>query len=99
MAVLIRTCLRDANSGTNPLQPIAQSITTQSWGDAGEFCISKNQNGNLEVVTGSQGRSTRGSVNVHHDEFQGRDGLVEVEIAQTLFEPLAETTTSPAVEQ
>jgi hypothetical protein len=99
MGFLIRTCFRGPNSGANPLQPIAQSIPTQSGGHARKLRIPQNQNGNFKVKTRSQRRCAVGSINVHHNEFQRRDGFVELELSQALFEPLTETTTSPAEEQ
>ena len=78
---------------------MAQSSPTQSGGHAWELRIPQDQNGNFEVKTRSHCRCAVGSVNVHHHKVQGGDALVEVEILQTLFEPLTETTTSPAVEQ
>ena len=95
MGFLIRTWLL----GANPLQPMAQSIPTQPGGHARKLCVLQDQNGHFKVITRSQWCCTVGGIDIHHNEFQGVDVLLEVEVSQALFQPLTKTTTCPAVQQ
>ena len=95
MDVLIRTWC----SGANPLQPIAQSIPTQPGGHARKLRFLQDQNRHLKVITRSQWRCTVGSVDIDNNKLQVETVLLKIESSQALFQPLTQTTTSPAIEQ